>query len=487
MNFRTTLILIVLLALVGLYVVYDRVATPPAQIPDPRARRFYEGAASSNVMGLTIEPAKGEAIKLTRVPTGEWNGIPRSDWLMSAPFQGRVDAGPVNTVVDKLTSIPETDEPGGDMTLSFAPVVTVKLDLVGGKQVKLSVGAPNAVGQSVVRTDDGGSVQWHLAPSDMSELLAKSADTYRDPRLVSMRVSEFLRVSLQANGKTLTLTRNPRGWSLDDGNNDAAPVQADLRALPDVLSALANARATEVIRTLPEDALVRPQLVVHYSGAIATTQPSGPTVEGELVFGRFEDARHEQVLVLSKPSNTTAKVPAETLTRLKKSLLDLRDKQVWDIDPEQVSRLEITRGGQSTAAPATSPSETIVFDRPVSAATTAPTPAVWRSNGAAVDGKKIEAVLNALHPLTATKFIEGSTASTQPSTPITLRVTVAGTMHELLLGETGGRADGLVFELSPALYDAAKAAFARSPLSSPFIEPPSPPNPPDATQPNRRP
>ena len=193
-------------------------------------------------------------------------------------------------------------------------------------------------------------------------------------------------------------------------------------------------------------------------------------------FGAYEDMLKKSVYVSADGSTALAKVPASSLDSFKKTELDLRDKKVIDLDPASVSRVAI-EGGAATARTVLERRPDAVVVGPVLLATTHSTskpstaPASkWTSNGNSADDAKVTALLDALHPLRADKYLAAASPSTQPASRYVLTITTktmpAG--QTLVLTDPGhdqpliGTYNGLTFETARTVLTTVQQAMAHS-------------------------
>jgi hypothetical protein len=254
---------------------------------------------------------------------------------------------------------------------------------------------------------------------------------------------------------------------------------------------------------------------------VPSSKPSGTSV----AFGQYADIEREKVYVKVSPEPAVlAKVSLSEWQwdRLATaSPVTLRDRKVMDVVGDRVEKLTVSIDKQAATQPTTRPAEKreIVLERrrgapTTTAATTAPTatapvatapaatgpttttapstspvtspaapPTKWvlasEPKGDA-DDAKVDAVLQALHPLRATKYLEAPPAGA-PTANYTVKIHAnafgdqPAQVFEFKLTETGGGADAkvigyyqdLVFEVDKFTLDRFTADF------KPGAEPPA--------------
>ena len=99
--------------------------------------------------------------------------------------------------------------------------------------------------------------------------------------------------------------------------------------------------------------MAHPQMTVAFTTAAPVvppaTAPSTEPVWTTVQFGSYEDLLKKNVYVAV--GDTIAKAPASSMDAFKKKPLELRDKKVIDLDPEQVSKLVMLTDLPSTTQP----------------------------------------------------------------------------------------------------------------------------------------
>jgi hypothetical protein len=278
---------------------------------------------------------------------------------------------------------------------------------------------------------------------------------------------------------------------------------ADSAAVSSVLSAIADLNASDFVSSPSAPAaygLAKPTLTVTYSTAGPATAPATtkPTGGHEIAFGRFATIEQNAVFA-SVDGGPVATVATSSEDSFKKTALDLRDKKVVDIDPAHVTGFTLSINRAATTQPTTKPAEQVEYTiarrketrklgPTLPAATTEPAtkpgiastqpatqPAVastqpaskWviESGGSGnANDANVDALLTALHPLQATKFLE-SAPTTQPAGRYTLTVHAGPanghgpedyTLKFTNPGTTGevvGSYDDLTFEVERSIVD----------------------------------
>lgn len=397
MNFKTTVILMVVLAIVGVLIVVDRLsapdAAPAARVEQGKPVKLLQDPIDATADSLSITSDAGQ-VSVARQADGRWQ--------LTKPFVAPADAVAVSGVLARLSTTNTKGRAGQAAETGFQPTVTVNWSLTGGGKGTLLLGTPNAVGEALARLETAASdnvaakTGWVTVPADLVEGLKKRPEEFRDPQLIRTLPTEIRSLVLLSPGPggTDTWVRLVRqagaggvggeagkaegGWLVSEGAGpapdptapaDANALRADDAAVEDLLTALTSLRAAEFPKPAGAgNPFATPQLIVRYSTAGAdlagadlagagvggsggvTTQPAVPARTSVVQVGRWEDARRERVF-LSTDDVGTALVTAFSVGPLRKTALELRDKRVVDIRPADVTKIEIVNEPVATTRP----------------------------------------------------------------------------------------------------------------------------------------
>ena len=475
MNFKTTIVLIVLLAIAAGWLLLTREhGTDSGATP---AAATLVTLTPADVTKVIVTPADGGGFTLEK--TG-------ADWRLTAPVQAPAESFEVDSLIRAFTDA----KPTGSIELSSASGLNPPRDVVEldtpGKTTKLNVGDRSTVGDSLYVQVDGDSKVQLLPAADLSDRLAKGADAYRKMALVSTSADQIQQISIQPIGMPkMLLQKQGTAWQM------LQPLQepVDDSAASDLTFALSGLRADSFADPAPPPAdTARPQLTVSFSTQAATTAPATQPAFITVNFDAYEDILKKNVYVTVAGSDAVAKVAATTLDTFKKTPLDLRDKRVADFDPNAVKRVALASVGPAggvmnvtlekrhhdvtlgPTVPTTGPAS-----RPTTAAVAATKWTVTAPTSADADDSKVATLLAALHPLRADKFVAAPLPSTQPASQYTITITTTGAFganvaaHELHLSDPGnsqplvGEFDGISFETSRTLLTDLQGAWVKKP------------------------
>jgi hypothetical protein len=498
MNFKTTLVLIVLLAVaaVVLFATRDKGGADSTNVAAGDGKKLVD-VEREKVTKLTVAPAAGDKFTLEKSGT---------DWRLTEPVSAPAETFEVDSLLRAVTDASSRgalNEQDASSSSTGLATPAYRVDVTAGdKTHTLNVGARSAVGGNVyVSTGEGGK-DVHVTDASLVDQLEKPASEYRKTQLVDVPSNQVRQLTVtDASGKvSIRAEKQGEDWQLVE----PAKMPAEKSAIDDLIFAATGLRAVEFVSENAADApkyqLNKPQLTVALSTQAPATQPTtAPATQNApktITFGRHDDVRKQNVYATVSGSPTIAKVAASSLESFNKKPLDLRDKRAVNIDPAQVSKLSFSADVAATTQPTSKPAskhEVAVQRRSEAAApTTAPTtgPATTQATtkptqnlskwelasepkGEASDSK-VDAILSALHPLRATKYLDAvPTTQAQPVATYVINVTTSPAgganvqQHQIRLTDRGndqplvGEYNGLVFELDRAILRQLEGEFTK--------------------------
>jgi Domain of unknown function (DUF4340) len=468
MNFKTTIFLIALLIIAGVTVYFVH-QQPAATTEAPSATKSLLSISQDDVAKVSITPADGQPLVMEHAG---------SNWTITQPVHAKADTFAAGDLVREICELQSHAQVGTDVATGVDhPTYRVELTDKAGKTTTLNFGTKSDVGDNLyVRVGDQSQVD--VVSADVQGYLDKSLSDYRDMNLITATADNLQSVDISGNpGWGAYLVRVGGKWKL------GAPYQifvtTEQSAVDDLLSTLTSLRAAAFVdHPLPAVTYQfnHPQLVVTYRstspGSPATTQP----IEKRIIFGGYDDLRKQNVF--AQVDGQVVKIAASTMDSLNKTNLDLRDRTVIDIDPAQVTQIELQRHLPASTQPTSrsaSNVDLIIARNPKlpsttqasTQATSKPT-AVWvfaNNQTATVNEANVNDVLTNLHPLKAEKYLEKMRAL-RPSDQFHLIVTTKNEKHEFDFyadpaNETNGIGFGesMMFEVPNTFIDHLKLDF----------------------------
>ncbi len=503
MNFKTTLVLLVLLFAAGLTLFFTRDRSGNSESASDTAKKAQKV--------FDVNEADLTKLTVTSSADGKKLAIEQSNgkWRLTEPVNAPADSFSVDSLVRAITGLESRGEVSGGSADAKStgldnPRYTIDLAAKDGKSYTLLVGDKLPVGDNlyVSRKDKGDKL---VVSADLLEKLDKPAADYRDKKLVNdYSTAGVMQVTINKPDGKIVLARNSVNddWKIVE---PAPPVPAEKSDVDSIVTTLTGLTASEYVSDDPTQAklyqLDPPRISAVLSSEPPATQPAttkpaasqpAPIV---VKFGRYDDVLKSNVFAMTSQSPAIAKVAASSLEAINKKPLDLRDRRVVDIDPAQVSSVRIIADVAATTKPTSRPASkadvhiTRRKEPPVlvlapsskpattqASATTGPAtkqtaasqpatkptvaastqPATkWEVFGAgsgattqpaAADDSKIDTLLSSMHPLRVRKYLE-KPPTTQPTATYVLTVVTqaaggaAPVEHEITLVDPGNGGD----------------------------------------------
>src|SRR6266480_406171 len=208
MNFKTTVLLIILLAMLAgaLYFVKREKASEPET---PKEKKLVD-IDMKDVLGVTVVSSDGKRLSLA--PDG-------MNWKLTEPIKAAAETFVAEGLVRELTDMKSrgvVDASGQDakaMGLD-SPRFTVEIRGKDNKTAKLKVGERSAVGGNVyVLVNDDSKPR--LVASSLSDQLEKPSTDFRQKKLVSVAAADIKQIEVaKPDSPKLVLRKTGENWQI---------------------------------------------------------------------------------------------------------------------------------------------------------------------------------------------------------------------------------------------------------------------------------
>jgi hypothetical protein len=363
MNFRTTILLFVVLiaAAVVFFVAQSRqsasdqaTSTKTDTEDKGRAGQKLVDLSTANVNKVVVTPASGDKLAFER------SGI--AEWRITSPVNAPADAFKVDDLVREVTELRTSGRTDVKDKGLDTPQYVIEVTDKEGKTTKINVGSRSAVGD-ILYVKLEGHDQADLVSASIVDQLEKPVSEYRKTKLLTTSNDKITGVTVKHDGQTLKLTKSGEKWQVVEPKQMAG----DSGQISTLLSAITGLNAVKFVAEQVGDptnyGFNKPQMTVSYTTAppetqpttkaTATTQPAGETTT--IKFGRWEDVRKKDLYAIVSDSGPVVTVAGTTLDSFKKTPLDLRDRDVVNVDPNAVSRVSISIDKAATTQPTSQP------------------------------------------------------------------------------------------------------------------------------------
>jgi len=359
MNFRTTLILAVLVvAAAVLIVVLQRQGEPPDRDGVTlTARRVFPDVSDADITRIEIE----------RRETGDKVVLEKADgmWRLVEPVQARADWRQAGAAATELANLSYGRAVVLNMAniqgFGLAPAVATVRFTAKDKVLELEVGNEGGFGNerfTYVRLPKAETA--YLAKSALHSHFTAELAGYRDKKLVAWGPFDVAAVSLTRGEKTLRAERLGPRWII----SSPVSTRADTEALGDLVSAATGLSAETFVSDDPGQGTPRygfnaPRLMVTLEKRIddsvlekqlaedETKEPKPETLT--ITVGGHENLEKSRAYVRISNSPGVVTVDEQKVRNLEKDLLALRDKHAVPIGTGSVTYLAIDVAGSAVA------------------------------------------------------------------------------------------------------------------------------------------
>lgn len=324
MRFRNTLILAVVVALLGAYVLW---VEKPAMEREEQDTKLLD-LDPAKVTGLSIETSKGKIDLVKAEPGG---------WKITAPRETAADQVAVDGILDTLAGA-EVKKKLDDKFSDLAPFgldkpeSTVVLSLPGGATKKLAFGKKTPIGGSAyVRRNDEAAVL--LTPDAVRATMQRGGlDDLRDKSVLTFADNDVKGITISGvEGVPLVLVKDGSEWSI------TSPVhaKADVTQVRSLLASLRSMRATGFLDGAGSSPDPKFQLSPARVSVELVLSPDD-TKKTLLVGGATDEPAKKEIYAQTLPGDTIYQVGSHLYSMTAKRAIDFRDKTVLAFDKDKV-------------------------------------------------------------------------------------------------------------------------------------------------------
>lgn len=297
---------------------------------DRRVGDYVTSFQADDIRGIIVE-RDGEKFEFTRVPDGWLLGPKPADRANAAVVERIVSAAKTLLILDAI-SPGEFREKYRGQDFGFAnPRQRLLLDTERGK-VEILFGREGAGENRIfVRTNDSDST--FLVSDELQKILLEQADSFRDPRLVSLPTDRIERFQVERADGTLEFQRQGEQWRI------ARPLQdwADTAAIDHLLELVLGARVFSF----------QPIENATSGNTWNSTIKLWPEGEDQPITLRIADIPEAEQIALEHPSRSAVvSVPGENFHILRLPLEALRSRRLLHFNQDLVDRMTVRVGAR---------------------------------------------------------------------------------------------------------------------------------------------
>ncbi len=383
MSSRNLLIAAIILAALSGVVWWSKRHPEATATPLPAAAPKLADIAAGQIKQIDLTKKDGSTLTITRQD---------GKWAITSPEALPADQDAVNSLVGALNPLTSDNvvenQPSNVAQFGLnKPSLTVTVHETNGKTDRIYFGDDIPAG-SLLYARVGSDPKVYAVASSAKTSLDKSASDLRDKRLLTFDSNRLTRIDLLSGKSDIEFGKNNQNeWQIVKPQ----PYRADSFEVEELLRKLTEAKM---------DVSGTPQDTKKVDAAFAAGQP--------VATAKVTDAAGTQSLELRKNKDDyyakgTAvqgvyKVSSDLGKELEKSLDDFRNKKIFDFGFSDLTKFEIQQGSSDKVY--------------VRAGTD------WKLNGQTMDSGAVQALIDKLRDLAATKFLSGG--FTTPALTITV-------------------------------------------------------------------
>lgn len=420
MNFRTTLVLLVLVAIgAAAWLISGRGgAAAPSADEEPKSSTETElryvldpRPEPKDVTRLTVERSGQPTLVFERTDE-EDPASKQKIWRMRQPIDSATESYMVDGLVGSFVGLQYRTKhaPGAKDAVSpqtaglEPPAVTYTMADKDGKEYKLQVGKKAALSNDTYVRGPGEVI--YLCQRDFSYDFKKTVNDYRAKSLFKLSRKDVTHVRVEHAGQTYELSKSGDDWMLSQPQR----AYADADKVKALVNAVGNLRVAEYIEDAPASldafGLDKPFLSVSVTSeetrelpatqpSESESQPAEPKKEAvtrtfALLAGAFADMESKNRYIKLADQPWVASADKQRFEEIVGALAGLRDTRLTRVKPETVTAIELRHGDQ--------------------AAKLSKTDGQWRGEGdlAEADPQAVDSLVQALQDTRAIDFVEPS-------------------------------------------------------------------------------
>jgi hypothetical protein len=331
---RSTLILLVAALGLGGYLYFVESERP---LQDENAKKKVFASEADKITQLQIKSSAGEVTALRKA---------NDAWTIVQPVQAPADRNGASDIAATLANLEEEREvdPNAADLKPYGlaePRVDITFHVDGDKEPKRILLGDKTPAGTAVYAKLPASNRVFLVSTSLQTSSDKSPFDFRDKSALAFDQTTVQSVDLVSAKQTIRLEKSGEEWKI------VKPIQApaDFVSVNGLIGQLQSAQMT-ALKDRPEDLKDLAQYGLDKPQVVATLGTGGSSVV-TLQLGTDADAGSVWARDPSKPA--VFSVNNGVAQELKKTISDLRRKEIFDFRPYNTTRFEITRGKETRA------------------------------------------------------------------------------------------------------------------------------------------
>jgi len=375
MKFKTTLILLIVFALLLAFVYFFEIRGKAEKEKAKEKKEKLADFSCSDVEKITFKK-EDQTISFKKDDKGEW--------LITEPMEVKADSSEVNSLASDFSDLRierVVEEEPKDLSKYEIPRKEISLWFKGKDlPLKILVGMENPLDNTFFakREDEKRVV---LIPSSLKSVMEKKLFDFRQKDIFKFETKDVKRIKLRAKETEWQALKKEEEWFFEKPVNALATKSK----IDNILDSLSNLKAKDFVSEQKKEEEMKKCGLEKAEYEIALSVPSA---NQELLFSLHKDG--DKVYVTTSLSSKIVATEEQILTDLEKKAADLREKQVAVFYSWQTNKLYLRKGDITF---------TFFKDKDNK----------WHIESAAkeeADGPKIETFIRKIESLEAAEFID---------------------------------------------------------------------------------
>jgi hypothetical protein len=349
---------------------------------------------------IEIKKKGAEEVALVKNDAGKWQ--------VTSPTQLNADQDAVSSMASTLSSLNServVEDKASDLKQYGLSEPAIEVDIASkdGKSQKLLIGDDTPAGNAVFATTAGDPRVFTIA-SYTKTSIDKSPSDLRDKRLLTADFDKISQVELDAKKQSIEFGRNKDAWQI----LKPRPLRADNFTVEDLVRRLKDAKMDLSAINADE----KKTASAFSSGApVATAKVTDAAGTQELQIRKSKDdyyAKSSAVAGVYKVANDLGQA-------LDKNLDDFRNKKLFDFGFDEPNKVELHDGSKAYFLTKGGPD--------------------WWSNGKKMDDSSVQALIDKVRDLSASKFVDSG--FTTPVIDLTVTSNDGKRTEKVLISKSG--------------------------------------------------
>ena len=323
-------LLVIFIGLVAFVYLYEIEGEKKRQEAKEREESLFQ-MKQEEVTSIEITRAGQDPVLLVKVD---------DKWSIDKPMETPADKVSVDSLVGRVDSaqIERTFEQVGSGAEKYGlkePRMTLTVQ-AGELTRVVHVGSKDFTGSNTyVQLADDTKV--HLTADSLFTTADKDLFQWRDKKVLTLDRDKVRTIEVQRGAEKIRLSKEGENWALE------VPLQepADQSAVSSLLSSLETTEAQKFVAEETEDL---PQYGLSTPSVVVRLQEEGEDQWKVLELGKKAEGEEEHYLARNPDRSAVFTVPKSILEKLTQKLWEFRDKDVIDVDLDEIDKVIFHRG-----------------------------------------------------------------------------------------------------------------------------------------------